>query len=548
MVSRIFSPAQETALEHHRCTHISNPHQITCDMQNDTISSPPAPPPLLSPPTTTTTTKTPTTTTPSHQQSSSAILWQNAARTVTVLDLPTSIARAQAFDPSSVLGEIASVRPLQRPFPSNQPKTPAAAARLNRRHACSSDEFFLFQHATYRKELSRALDETTRAFPDRKWCLPRRNVIDTPRADSSLTDPDNDDHPKRKLDAIGDTPPPDELRPLPRASSPIFPLKLIEEEIHNVGNDVDAKQSLSYDKNNQDRDSSEHQPSVCEACLSDDRTFLCNCSLTTQRIHYTSQDHASRPTVENGDHFTFLVPPKSSFYLADCTASSAFHASLRNQSQTHDIARRKFDFILLDPPWPNRSVKRSHKTPGKTYSTATTLPELRRLLLKMDLDILMDESCLVAIWITNKPAVRELVLDSEKGLFAAWGVDLVEEWLWLKTTESGEPVSELDGAWRKPYEVLLLGRRRNGYHDLGWSGEVSSSSVVYRTIISVPDLHSRKPCLKELIEPLMPDATNYRALEIFARNLVTGWWSWGNECIKFNWEGCYSYEDLDKVI
>ncbi|KAF1821628.1 MT-A70-domain-containing protein [Dissoconium aciculare CBS 342.82] len=491
----------------------------------------------------------PETTTPSsHQQSSSAILWQNATRSITVLDLPTSIARAQDFDPSSVLGEIASVRPLQRPFPSNQPRTPAAAARLNQRHTCSSDEFFLHQHATYRQVLSRALDETTRAFPSgRKWCRPRRNVVDATRAGPSLTDADNDDHPKRKLDAIDESTSPDEFRPLPRASSPIFPLKLIEEEIHNGGYDSDAKQSLSNDSSIQDRDWSGHRLSVCEECLSDDRTFMTNCSLTTQRIHYRSQNHASYPTVEKEDHFTFLIPPKSSFYLAGCTASSAFHASLRNQSQNHDLPRRKFDFVLLDPPWPNRSVRRSHKTPGKTYSTATTLPELRRLLLKMDLDVLIDESCVVAIWITNKPAVRELVLDSEKGLFAAWGVDLVEEWLWLKTTESGEPVSELDGAWRKPYEVLLLGRRRNGYHDLGQSGEAPSPSVVYRTIISVPDLHSRKPCLKELIEPLMPDATNYRALEIFARNLVAGWWSWGDECIKFNWEGCYSSGDPDRV-
>ena len=57
-----------------------------------------------------------------------------------------------------------------------------------------------------------------------------------------------------------------------------------------------------------------------------------------------------------------------------------------------------------------------------------------------------------------------------------------------------------------------------------------------RVIASVPDFHSRKPCLKELIEPLMAERADYRALEVFARNLVAGWWSWGDECTKFNEE------------
>ncbi len=38
----------------------------------------------------------------------------------------------------------------------------------------------------------------------------------------------------------------------------------------------------------------------------------------------------------------------------------------------------------------------------------------------------------------------------------------------------------------------------------------------------------------------MPDPSDYQALEIFARNLTAGWWSCGDEVLKFNWEGCWT--------
>ncbi|KAK3076285.1 hypothetical protein LTS18_013420, partial [Coniosporium uncinatum] len=30
-----------------------------------------------------------------------------------------------------------------------------------------------------------------------------------------------------------------------------------------------------------------------------------------------------------------------------------------------------------------------------------------------------------------------------------------------------------------------------------------------------------------------------RGLEVFARHLVEGWWSWGDEVLKFSWDGCW---------
>jgi N6-adenosine-specific RNA methylase IME4 len=78
--------------------------------------------------------------------------------------------------------------------------------------------------------------------------------------------------------------------------------------------------------------------------------------------------------------------------------------------------------------------------------------------------------------------------------------------------------------------VLHLGRPRPG------DAAGDEGTVVRRVVAAVPDLHSRKPCLKELFELLHMPA-DYQAVEIFARNLTAGWHSWGDEAILFNWDG-----------
>lgn len=43
-----------------------------------------------------------------------------------------------------------------------------------------------------------------------------------------------------------------------------------------------------------------------------------------------------------------------------------------------------------------------------------------------------------------------------------------------------------------------------------------------------------------LVEPYLP--VSYRACEIFGRNLTEGWFTWGDEALKFNWEGHWTKE------
>ncbi|KAI0387704.1 MT-A70-domain-containing protein [Hypomontagnella monticulosa] len=176
-----------------------------------------------------------------------------------------------------------------------------------------------------------------------------------------------------------------------------------------------------------------------------------------------------------------------------------------------------FDLMVLDPPWPSRSVKR--KRDG--YTVVYGMQEARSLLSQIPVSSHLKPDGLVAVWVTNRATVTEL-LTSPGGIFSEWGLEPVGEWIWLKITSSGEPVINIESQWRRPWERLLLGRRKGG---------TVTTPIPTKVIMGVPDIHSRKPNLRSLFQDILPE--DYSGLEVFARNLITGWWSWGNEVLYF---------------
>lgn len=177
-----------------------------------------------------------------------------------------------------------------------------------------------------------------------------------------------------------------------------------------------------------------------------------------------------------------------------------------------------FDLIVMDPPWPNRSVRRKRGS----YHIANDLDEIRGTLSLIPIASHLAPGGLVAVWITNKASVLEL-LTSPRGMFAEWGLELVGEWTWLKVTTAGEPMVDVHSTWRKPWERLLIAKKRGT--------EETRLPSRSRVIVSVPDLHSRKPNLRPVFDDVL--LPGYKGLEIFARNLTAGWWSWGDEVLKF---------------
>ncbi|KAI7470260.1 hypothetical protein KC357_g6211 [Hortaea werneckii] len=453
----------------------------------------------------------------------SPVLWQNESQTIILIDIPRSIEAAQGTPEAPCHDHLLSVTPLETPFPSNEPKSEAARAKVV---GNSTDQQL---DREYVELLSKALAETHENHHGR-WCLPRPFVQKRPRAT------------KKRKHATDE--PSNCVQPTPTQE------ELPEDLLRTFAEDDHSSNSPDYEMTlHPTQGPAENDPTS-----------------PGQYITNPNSHPATLRTSTQNQPYTFHLPPNSTFSLSNCAHSTPFRHALRSQASTEETPYH-FDLILLDPPWPNRSIKRTHQTPqkGSNYSVYPNLSTLTDCLHAMDLDMLTSPSsaCVVGVWITNKPAIRETVLHPVEGLFAAWGVEWTEEWIWLKTTANGEPVSSLEGVWRKPYEVLLVGRRRRRGEMAGASGEEGTGGdddegeegggrqVKRRVILGVPDLHSRKPCLKGLVEEILlrdhDRSMGYRALEVFARNLVAGWWSWGDECMKFNWEGYWRSSDETKT-
>ncbi|ROT40660.1 MT-A70 family [Sodiomyces alkalinus F11] len=181
-----------------------------------------------------------------------------------------------------------------------------------------------------------------------------------------------------------------------------------------------------------------------------------------------------------------------------------------------------FDLIILDPPWPNRSAKR--KRGG--YPTTRGVDDTRRLLSQIPVGSHLAPDGLVAVWVTNKPSLMELLTAPTNGILAEWGLEVAVEWTWLKVTAAGEPLYDLESTWRKPWERLIVARRVG-----------SSVKVPQRVVVAVPDMHSRKPNLRRLFDDVL--GPGFRGLEVFARNLTAGWWSWGDSVLESQKRDCW---------
>ncbi|XP_009705438.1 PREDICTED: methyltransferase-like protein 4 [Cariama cristata] len=204
----------------------------------------------------------------------------------------------------------------------------------------------------------------------------------------------------------------------------------------------------------------------------------------------------------------YLVPPKSSFLLSDISYL---------QPLLH--YKKEYDVIVIDPPWENKSVKRSNR-----YSHLSSWQ-----IKQMPVPALAAPNCLVVTWVTNRQKHLRFVKDE---LYPHWSVKTLAEWHWVKITTAGEFVLPLDSLHKKPYEVLVLGRVQGDVKEALRKSEDVLPIPEHKLIVSIPcSLHSHKPPLTAILaEFIKPDA---ECLELFARNLQPGWTSWGNEVLKF---------------
>lgn len=473
----------------------------------------------------------------------SAVLFRNEDRSVFLVDIPRSIALAQELTPSLSSPKhedqsqaetptskarggqrgrkrfLLSDTPRETSFISTEPKSQSARARVLQTIPVSERRF----HGDFiQPVVQSALENIRAAFGsvEKQWCLPRR-VPDAGRDGKRRWEQQS---PSQTVPSNNDDAAPHTIGPPVILSS----------------SSVNAFQSVS------DLSGAVKNPSFESAIL---------------RIG--PKDHNEDEPSE------YSIPPQSTFLL--CTLPLS-HISPVNPIPGIPTTQ-KFNLALFDPPWPNRSVRRS------SHYEVHPRDEMELLTSRLQ-DILRDytldqpghypekqpssvtpvsneqqpqsQASLAAIWITNSEKVRRTACEA----LTTTGFQICEEWVWVKVTTNGQPISPLDGLWRRPYEILVIGRRGSPAH----AGETAQSrktdllgidpaGIKRRVIAAVPDLHSRKPNLKALFEEIFFRSSSveqavdsYSALEVFARNLTAGWWACGNEVLKFNARECWIEE------
>jgi N6-adenosine-specific RNA methylase IME4 len=442
----------------------------------------------------------------------SSILYQNVERNITLIDIPTSIAVAQGRSET-----LLSTSPLDAPIEPKedyQPKSQKAKANKSREPPDGA------QHADYKTLIEQALADI-RSHVSAEWCAPRKLLSQRPQHGDSMEidDPEEELELRMREWAACDE---------SKGEDTAFDLQKMMASLGATSeHDATATEAVtqgwvaSYRPAREATNSSR----VAETVSREQPKEPWTSSFHNPEAHALEMTMSEAQADQPGQAYSFTIPPRSTFFLSDSTHSDAFRASFRQVTDEYTLPRH-FDLVLLDPPWPNRSAKRKG-----AYEQVGGMPYLKKMLLRMDLDNYLEHNALVGVWITNKEALREHVL-GPGGLFETWNVGLVEEWVWIKTTTGGEPMFDIDTAMRKPYEVLLLGRAAPN----SWTTMAHAPTVKRRVIAAVPDVHSRKPCLKELLESYLPDPADYTALEVFSRYLVSGWTSWGNEVLKYNWD------------
>ena len=214
----------------------------------------------------------------------------------------------------------------------------------------------------------------------------------------------------------------------------------------------------------------------------------------------------SRESTSSG-HCSVLMPPHSKCYISDVVDLNS--------------GMGEFDVVLMDPPWTNKHVKRTHTGDYKMLEDSFLVKHL-------PVDQLLAENGLLLTWCTNNSKHRDTV----KKMMTAWKVKLLATWTWVKVTQYGELICNFS-ATKQPYEVLFIGQKLSDDDD--------NAMIVpdQLTIISVPSVvHSHKPPLTQLLKIIYQDngaeLSCQRKLEIFGRNLSPGWVTLGNQACLLN--------------
>lgn len=173
---------------------------------------------------------------------------------------------------------------------------------------------------------------------------------------------------------------------------------------------------------------------------------------------------------------------------------------------------KKYNIIYADPPWlyDNAGTQKSRGMARSSYE-CMPLKDIKEVPIR---DI-SAESCMLFLWATM-PKLNEAI-----EVVSAWGFKYITcAFCWVKQNPKGNGIYSGLGHWvNGNAELCLLGKK-------GKSLERKNKSV--KQIVLYPrGRHSEKPAIvRDRIVDLLGDLPR---IELFARQKVVGWDSWGNE-------------------
>lgn len=174
---------------------------------------------------------------------------------------------------------------------------------------------------------------------------------------------------------------------------------------------------------------------------------------------------------------------------------------------------KKYKIIYADPPWQYKvwSKKGNGRSAESHYKTMNIEDIVN---LKDFINSISDDDCILFIWITY-PCLKEAIKVIE-----AWGFNYKTcGFTWVKRNKKSNSWFWGMGYWTRANSELCL---------IATKGKVKRvSRKVHQIIDTSIEEHSKKPgIVRDKIVELVGDLPR---IELFAREKVKGWDSWGNE-------------------
>lgn len=175
----------------------------------------------------------------------------------------------------------------------------------------------------------------------------------------------------------------------------------------------------------------------------------------------------------------------------------------RETVQEQAWASGKYNVVYADPPWRYEHVKTENRAIENQYPTMAL-----KDICNLPVSELCADDVVLFMWATS-PKLEEAMQ-----VVKAWGFTYRTCAVWVKDKIG------MGYYFRQKHELLLVATRGN--LPVPEPGDRLSS------VIEAPrGRHSEKPdTFYEIIEQLYP---NYPKIELFSRNVRTGWQGWGNE-------------------